>query len=55
LIETLDLPLPFKAKTKSPLIIGAGSQNKVYEKLPNKGFKGSIRALSVERISPNSM
>jgi N-acetylglucosamine-6-sulfatase len=55
LIETLDLPLPFKAKTKSPLIIGAGSQNKVYEKLPNKGFKGSIRALSVERISPKSM
>lgn len=52
LVNSMDLPLPFKAKTKSPLIIGAGSQNKVHAKVPNNNFEGSIRSVVVERVAP---
>lgn len=49
LVERLALPLPFKAKAKAPLIIGAGSANKVSEDVPNNRFKGEIRSLLVKR------
>jgi hypothetical protein len=49
LVESLALPLPFKAKAKAPLIIGAGSANKVSEDVPNKGFKGEIRSVVIQR------
>jgi N-acetylglucosamine-6-sulfatase len=52
LVDSMGLPLPFKAKTKSPLFIGKGSQNKVSDKVPNNGFRGEIRSVVVERREP---
>ena len=52
LVEEMALPLPFKAKTKAPLIIGAGGKNKVSEEVPNNNLKGQIRGLKVQRIQP---
>lgn len=52
LIESMALPLPFKAKTKAPLIIGSGGPNKVSEDLPNNNLKGQIRSLKIERNQP---
>jgi hypothetical protein len=52
LVDSMALPLPFKAKAKAPLLIGAGSQNKVSDKVPNNNFKGQIRSLKIERNQP---
>lgn len=49
LVDSMALPLPFKAKTNAPLIIGAGSRNTVSHKVPNNGFTGQLRHLRVER------
>ncbi|MEO0510968.1 MAG: sulfatase-like hydrolase/transferase [Verrucomicrobiota bacterium] len=49
LIDTMTLPLPFKAKTKAPLLVGAGGSNKVSDEVPNNYFKGQIRGLTVRR------
>jgi hypothetical protein len=52
LIESMALPLPFKAKTKAPLIIGKGGSNKVSDAVPNNALKGLIRRVSVVRNAP---
>ena len=52
LIESMALPLPFKAKTKAPLIIGKGGPNKVSDAVPNNALRGLIRRVSVERNAP---
>jgi N-acetylglucosamine-6-sulfatase len=52
LVDTMALPLPFKAKTKSPLIVGAGGKNKVSDAVPNNNFKGQIRSVTVQRAQP---
>jgi len=52
LVDSMTLPLPFKAKAKAPLLIGAGGQKKVSEKVPNNNFKGQIRSLKIERNQP---
>jgi N-acetylglucosamine-6-sulfatase len=52
LVETMALPLPFKAKTYAPLIIGAGGRNKVSEAVPNNNLRGQIRSLQIQRIQP---
>jgi N-acetylglucosamine-6-sulfatase len=52
LVETMALPLPFKAKTYAPLIIGAGGKNKVSEAVPNNNLRGQIRSLQIQRIQP---
>ncbi|MBT4757346.1 MAG: sulfatase-like hydrolase/transferase [Opitutae bacterium] len=51
-VDSCGLPLPFKAKTKSPLIIGAGGKHKVSDAVPNNNFKGQIRSLAIQRPKP---
>lgn len=50
LVETMALPLPFKAKTKAPLLVGKVGKNIVEESIPSEGFSGFIRRLSIERL-----
>ena len=52
LVDTMALPLPFKAKTKAPLFIGAGAMNKVSDAVPNNHLKGQIRSVRIERRQP---
>jgi len=52
LVDVMTLPLPFKAKTRSPLIIGAGGKNTVSDKVPNNHFKGKMRSFTIARHQP---
>lgn len=52
LIDVMTLPLPFKAKTNAPLIIGAGGKHRVNDKVPHNPFKGVLRSFRIERHPP---
>lgn len=52
LVEVMTLPLPFKAKTHAPLIVGAGGQHRVNDKVPHNPFKGAVRSFRIERHQP---
>jgi len=54
LVDSKALPLPFKATTKAPLMIGAGGKNSVTDDTPNNNLKGQIRNLKIERYQPLS-
>lgn len=49
LIESRPLPQPFKGETKSPLIIGAGGPNNVYNDVPHNPLKGIVRKVIMQR------
>ncbi len=52
LIDVMMLPLPFKAKTNAPLIVGAGGKHRVNDKVPHNPFKGVLRSFRIERHPP---
>jgi hypothetical protein len=50
-VESISLPLPFKASPKTPLMIGAPTQHPVAEGVPDNPFKGEIRRFTLQRNS----